>query len=83
VNIIKEHHIVLSLLRSAISGKAEYGQYVGAIVSLAKEYSSAGIDTMLLKGYGLSLNWPVPEHRPVGDIDTYHFGKWRKADELV
>jgi len=71
--------------------KAEYGQYVEAIASLAKEYSGSGpstgsgepIDTMLLKGYGLSLNWPVPEHRPVGDIDTYHFGRWREADELI
>lgn len=63
--------------------KADYRQYVGAIASLAKEYSEAGIDTMLLKGYGLSLNWPVPDHRPVGDIDTYHFGRWREADEVI
>lgn len=63
--------------------KAEYGRYVGAIASLARTCAEAGIETMVFKGYGLSLNWPVPEHRPIGDIDTYHFGRWREADKRV
>lgn len=38
---------------------------------------------MLLKGYGLSLNYPVPSHRPVGDIDIYLWGRWAEADRMV
>ena len=46
-------------------------------------YAKHGIPMMLLKGYGLSLNYPVPEHRPSGDIDIYLFGEWMKADKLL
>jgi hypothetical protein len=46
-------------------------------------YAKHGIPMMLLKGYGLSLNYPVPEHRPSGDIDIYLFGEWKKADKLL
>ena len=35
---------------------------------------------MVLKGYGLSLNYPIPEHRPSGDIDIWAFGQYKKAD---
>ena len=38
---------------------------------------------MLLKGYGLSLFYPVPEHRPCGDIDIWLFGRQPEADKLV
>ena len=54
-----------------------------AIRQLAKFYAKRGIDMMLLKGYGLSLNYPVPQHRLVGDIDIFLFGKWQEADEAI
>ena len=38
---------------------------------------------MLLKGYGLSLNYSVPSHRPVGDIDIYLWDRWEEADRLL
>lgn len=38
---------------------------------------------MLLKGYGLSLYWPKPNHRPAGDMDIYLGGDWQEADKLV
>lgn len=38
---------------------------------------------MLLKGYGLSLNYPIPSHRPLGDIDIYLWDLWRYADQMV
>lgn len=38
---------------------------------------------LLLKGYGCSLCYPKPEHRPTGDIDVYLFGKKDEADDLV
>lgn len=38
---------------------------------------------MVLKGYGLSKNYPVPNHRPCGDMDIYLFGDQEKADKLI
>lgn len=38
---------------------------------------------LLLKGDGLSLAWPVPKHRPTGDIDIFLFGKQQEADERL
>lgn len=37
----------------------------------------------MIKGYGVSLNWYEPNHRPIGDLDIYNFGKWHEADALV
>ena len=56
---------------SVFQAEEDYKKYVDDIASLAKAYSEAGIEMMVLKGYGLSLNYPVPAHRPVGDIDIY------------
>ncbi len=41
---------------------------------MAHFFASYGIRLMILKGYGLSLNYPIPEHRPCGDIDIWLFG---------
>lgn len=54
-----------------------------AISDLAAFYNQNDIRMMILKGYGLSLDWPIPSHRPMGDLDTYNFGKQELADELV
>lgn len=51
-----------------------------AISELAKFYSKADISMMLLKGYGLSLNYPNPSFRPSGDIDIWLMGKQKAAD---
>lgn len=53
------------------------------MTDLARLYANNGIRMMVVKGYGLSLDWPVPNHRPVGDLDIYNFGKWKEADVLV
>lgn len=41
------------------------------IEDLAAFYKKCGYHMMLLKGFGLSLYWPTPNHRPTGDIDIY------------
>lgn len=41
------------------------------VTQLADFYRQCGISMMLLKGYGLSLNYPIPAHRPSGDIDIF------------
>lgn len=73
----------LQLIASIINNEKFYSQHEKAIADLARLYTDAGIRMMVLKGYGLSLDWPVPNHRSVGDLDIYNFGKWREADALV
>lgn len=38
---------------------------------------------IVLKGYGLAQNYPIPCHRPCGDVDIYLFGEQEKADKLL
>ena len=57
-----------------------YELYKKAISDLAGFYNAHGYKMMLLKGYGCSLNWPKPNHRPCGDIDIWLFGLQAEAD---
>lgn len=63
--------------------ESRYKQYQDAIGSLAAFYYQHGFKMMLLKGYGLSLNYPKPDHRPCGDIDIWLFGQQKEADEAL
>lgn len=60
-----------------------YVAYEKAIASLAAFYHQHVFKMMVLKGYGLSLNYPKPNHRPSGDIDIWLFGKWKEADAIL
>lgn len=60
-----------------------YKDYQKRIGQLAGFYYQHGIKMMVLKGYGLSLNWPNPKHRPCGDIDIYVFGNYKDADDAL
>ena len=60
-----------------------YARQKRVISRLADFYCEHGMGMMLLKGYGLSMNYPVPEHRPCGDIDIWLFGRQRDADEAL
>lgn len=66
-----------------VSHENLYKQYKVALEHLVKFYVQEGIMMLLLKGYGLSLFWPKPEHRPVGDIDCYNFGQQELADKRI
>lgn len=50
---------------------------------LARFYAEAGIDMMVLKGLGVSVYYPVPEHRSFSDVDIYLYGDVKKADLLI
>lgn len=54
-----------------------------ALTKLAKIYNREGVRMMVLKGYGLSLCYPRPEHRTSSDIDIWLFGKQKQADEIL
>ena len=61
----------------------KYDDYRKSIGQLACFYNEHGFKLMVLKGYGLSLNYPIPEHRPSGDIDIWAFGRFKEADALL
>jgi len=63
--------------------KTCYEEHRKTIEELAHFYDGQQIKMMLLKGYGLSLYWPVPEHRPVGDIDIYLGHLWEFGNQMV
>lgn len=63
--------------------EARYQDYEKSIAKLAKFYHLHDIRMMVLKGYGLSLYYPNPNHRPCGDIDTWNFGKQKEADTIL
>ena len=60
-----------------------YAKHREKIASLAEFYRQHDIKMLLLKGYGCSLCYTKPEHRPTGDIDVYLFGKQDEGDALV
>lgn len=60
-----------------------YVEYEKAIRRLAHFYNTHGFKMMVLKGYGLSLNYPKPSHRPCGDIDIWLFGQQKEADVIL
>ncbi|MCR5549181.1 MAG: nucleotidyltransferase family protein [Bacteroidales bacterium] len=66
-----------------LQAELDYEEYREKLQALAAFYNEAEIPVMVLKGYGLSLNYPIPQHRPTGDIDIYLFGRWKEADRLL
>lgn len=60
-----------------------YAMQVDIIEELATFYQEHGIRMMVLKGWGLSLLYPQPEHRPCSDLDIYLFGEQKRGDRLI
>lgn len=60
-----------------------YELYRRTIAELASFYREHDLKMMVLKGYACSLDWPKSEHRPIGDIDIWHFGKQKEADAFI
>lgn len=50
---------------------------------LAARFSEDGLRVLILKGLGLSRDYPTPEHRECGDIDIYLFGESDKGDRIL
>lgn len=75
--------VVLQWAATVAAMEQRYRRYERALMHLRTFYKSQGIDMLVLKGYRLCRLWPVPEHRPTGDIDIYLGPRWREADQLV
>lgn len=75
--------ILLQLIAQTTIMERTYAKHKERIAALAEFYERHGVRMMLLKGYGCSLCYTKPEHRPTGDIDIYLFGKQGEADAWV
>ena len=75
-----------TLLRWAVSvDKIEqrYARQREVIAKLAKIYAEEEITMTILKGYGLSLCYPTPQHRACSDIDIWLGGRQKEGDEAL
>lgn len=73
----------LGWVGTTLAMEQQYEAYEASLRHLAELYGKHGIRMMVLKGYGLSLNYPKPNHRPTGDLDIYLFGKQQEGDDLI
>ncbi len=62
---------------TAESVEAKYARQKSVIGKLAGFFAGHGIGMMVIKGYGLSLDYPFPCHRPCSDIDIWLFEERR------
>lgn len=60
-----------------------YSHHELALSSLSDFYKSHGYKMMVLKGWWLSLNYPVPQHRPTGNLDISLHVEQEEADILL
>ena len=78
-----ESDCLIEWMSSIISQERCYARQENVIAELSSFYRSHGIRMLLLKGWGLSLNYPYPNHRPCGDVDIWLYGDQIKADSLI
>ena len=78
-----DHDLLLEWVGLLFSNESNYTLHLNAIKKLSAFFHERQMKMVLLKGYGLSLNYPHPNHRPMGDIDLFHCGQGERADRLV
>lgn len=54
-----------------------------ALEELSEVFFRHRIPVMLLKGAGLARMYPVPEHRPCGDLDIWLYGRHEESLEVI
>lgn len=75
--------LLLEWLGSTVSNEKLFLSYSQTISRLTAIAESLGMRMLVLKGYGCSLNYPVPNHRPCGDIDVYLLDdNWHHSEDL-
>lgn len=75
--------VSLQIAGLTVAAEKKYDHRVAVIKDIANLLNQNGVPVMLLKGWGISLYYPNPSHRSFSDVDTYHFGKYREADNLI
>ncbi len=82
-NKLAPRNVLMKLYAYTLQVERHNSKQVDTISQLAKFYASYDIRMMLLKGYGLGLLYPHPNHRPCGDIDIWLYGEAQRADKLL
>lgn len=60
-----------SWLNDVQNTEASYSYSIEVLTTLCQIFRANGLKPIILKGYGLSLDYPIPSHRGSGDIDIY------------
>ena len=60
-----------------------YKRQCEVLKELVLLFRSQGVELMLLKGTGISMLYPRPEHRECGDIDIYLMGDYDKGNRII
>lgn len=68
---------------TCLGAEMSYAAQENTLSYLACFYRYYGMEMMLLKGFGLCPLYPLPNHRPLGDIDIWLFGDLEKGDRLL
>lgn len=68
---------------TVLAAEMTYDAQQRTLSFLSSFYAAHGFDMMVLKGYGLCPYYPVPKHRPLGDIDIWLFGRREEADKIL
>jgi len=83
LNTDKNRKLRLTWMGLDIPFRMKYENHHNILLKLAEYFKDNGVSMVLLKGYGLSLNYPIPEHRPSSDIDIYCHGNHDKSNKLI
>lgn len=83
INAVVPFQIKMEWASRVVMHEQVYKRHEELMVKLAKVYQKKDIRMMVLKGWGLSLDYPIPSHRPSGDLDIWNFGQWQEADAYI
>ena len=89
VSSAEQKQRMMRMFGASVQMEHRYARYEEAVKGLSSFAAESGLRMVVLKGYGLSLNYPVPAHRPCGDIDVYVLSPdmdssgYRALDEVV
>jgi len=64
-------HLRMDWFGSVFPMDKAYAAYHTKLQEFCSSLRGAGMTPVVMKGYGLSLDYPVPAHRQIGDIDLF------------
>lgn len=75
--------VLLPWIGNALAIERSYNFQLKVLKRFVNLMRDNGVNVLLLKGYELSKYYPVPNHRPCGDIDVYLMGNYEKGNNIV
>lgn len=75
--------VLLPWIGNALAIERSYKFQLKVLKRFVNLMRDNGVNVLLLKGYELSKYYPMPSHRPCGDIDVYLMGNYEKGNDIV